>query len=402
MNHSMELVSPAGNIEKLKFAWLYGADAAYAGLPGFSLRERADNLDPKRLDEVLAAKAEAKGKKLYGAFNIYFSDGDLNALERTLERLPAGLFDAFILADPGAIRVFHKYFPRTPLHLSTQANCSNASAALVYRDLGFTRLILAREMDLAGIEAVKKTGGIDVEVFVHGAMCLSYSGRCHLSAYMTGRSANYGDCAHPCRWEYRVLEESERPGEYFPVLEGDDFASILSSKDLCLIDHLDQLRDAGVDAVKIEGRMKSIYYTAVTARAYRLAIDQLGVGTGADPAAYKEELFKVSHREFSTGFLFGKEEIEKPTLASYSRDYLYMGAIGERTEDGLFRLHLKNRLTAGAPVEYVGFDILFLTDSSFKLYDEFKNEVPHINHDTVAYLKTDLPVKPGYLIRKKG
>ncbi|MBN2351083.1 MAG: U32 family peptidase [Spirochaetales bacterium] len=394
----MELVSPAGNLEKLKTAYLYGADACYAGLPGFSLRERADNLDPERLEEVAAAKA---GKKLYGAFNICFTDADLDALERTLERLPEGLFDAFILSDPGAAGMFRGYFPRTPLHLSTQANCANASAALVWRDLGFSRIIPARELGLKDIEAMKKRSGLEIEVFVHGAMCLSYSGRCHLSAYLTGRSANRGDCAHPCRWEYRALEEAERPGEYFPAFEGEGFSSILSSKDLCLFDHLRELRDAGVDAVKIEGRMKSVYYTAVTARAYRRAVDRIEGRTDEDPTPYKEELYKVSRREFSTGFLFGKDEIAQPTFASYARDYLFMGTVMEKTAGGLFRLDLKNRLKGGEPVEYVGWDILFIPDSGFALFDGDKEPAPHIDHGKTAYLKTDKPLKPGYLIRKK-
>ncbi len=395
----MELVSPAGNLEKLTIAYLYGADACYAGLPGFSLRERADNLDPARLQEVAAAKS---GRKLYGAFNICFTDADLASLEKTLERLPAGLFDAFILSDPGAAGLFRAYFPRTPLHLSTQANCTNSAAALVYRDLGFSRIIPARELGLKEIEAMKKRSGLEIEVFAHGAMCLAYSGRCHLSAYLTGRSANRGDCAHPCRWEYRVLEEGKRPGEYFPAFEGDGFASILSSKDLCLFDHLRELRDAGVDAIKIEGRMKSVYYTAVTARAYRLAVDRSEGRTTVDPAPYKEELYKVSHREFSTGFAFGGEEIEKPTLVSYARDYLFMGTVREKTDDGLFRLDLKNRLASGEPVEYVGFDVLFIPDTDFSLLDENKEPAPHVNHGKIAYLKTDKPVKPGYLIRKKS
>ena len=393
----MELVSPAGNLEKLKYAYLYGADAAYIGLGGFSLRAQADNFTP---DDLAAAAALKNGRKLYGAFNVAFSDERLAALEAVLPRLPAGAFDAFILSDPGAVALFRRHFPRTPLHLSTQANCTNAAAALVYRDLGFTRVIAARELNLREIEVMKTKTGLEIEVFVHGAMCLSYSGRCHLSAWLAGRSANHGDCAHSCRWEYRVLEESERPGEYLPVVEGSDFTSLLSSKDLCLIDHLDRLRDAGVDAVKIEGRMKSAYYTAVTARAYRRGIDiSLGRST-EDLTPYKADLWNVSHREFSTGFLFGKEDIERPTLESYHRQYLFMGAVGEQTGPDEYRLDVKNRLTAGESIEYVGYDVPFLADSTYRLLDESRAAVPHVNHGCAAFLKTDQPVKPGYLIRK--
>jgi U32 family peptidase len=394
----MELVAPAGNLEKLKYAYLYGADAAYIGLPGFSLRAQADNF---ALEDLPAAAALKNGKKLYGAFNIAFTDPDLAALEETLSAVPTGVFDAFIVSDPGAVPRFRKHFPATPLHLSTQANCTNSEAARVYGDLGFTRIIAARELRLKEIEAMKRASGLEIEVFGHGAMCLSYSGRCHLSAYLAGRSANRGDCAHACRWEYRVLEESARPGEYLPVIEGENFTSLLSSRDLCLIDHLDALRDAGVDALKIEGRMKSAYYAAITARAYRRGIDIALGKSDEDLAPYKADLFNVSHREFSTGFLFGKEEISRPTLDAYRRAYLFLGAVGERQADGLYSLDLKNRLTAGEEIEYVGWDVPFIQDAGFELYDEHRARAPHINHGKIAFLKTDRPVKTGYLVRKK-
>ncbi|TVR34082.1 MAG: U32 family peptidase [Spirochaetaceae bacterium] len=282
----MELLSPAGNSEKLRWAYLWGADAAYIGLHGFSLRSRADNFGLQEFAELKRIKA---GRRLYCALNIYFFDHDIAALERALEQVDHGIFDAFIVSDLGILPTLRRRFPDTELHLSTQANCVNSEAARFYRDLGFSRVVPGRELSLAQIAAIKNTvPDLQLEVFAHGAMCLAYSGRCFLSRWMSDRSANQGDCAHSCRWNYRlgvdplVLEEQQRPGEYYPIIEADDFTEILSSRDLCMIDHLAPLRDAGVDSLKIEGRMKSVYYTAVVTRAYRAALDAL---SAPDPRA---------------------------------------------------------------------------------------------------------------------
>ena len=218
----------------------------------------------------------------------------------------------------------------------------------MYGDMGFSRVVLGREVSLAEIEAIKKAAPhIEIEAFVHGAMCLAYSGRCFLSAWMTGRSGNDGTCAHSCRWDYRVLEEEKRPGEYYPVIENEGFTSILSSKDICMIDYLKEMGDAGVDSLKIEGRMKSIYYTAVVTRAYRKALDRLAGKDIPDYQGYRDELEKVSHREFSTGFYFGREEIEKSTEISYQRQYIFMGSLGKELSPGRFELDIKNKIRRG-------------------------------------------------------
>ncbi len=394
----MELLSPAGNFEKLHYAYLYGADAAYIGVKDFSLRSRADNV----WGDEHAAIGKIKGqKKLYGALNIYFQEADLQRLEQALDYIARYPFDAFIVTDIGIVPVLRRRFPAMPLHLSTQANCTNSEAAKLYRDLGFSRIVLARELNLREIEKIKRDADVEIEAFVHGAMCVAYSGRCFLSRYMADRSANRGDCAHSCRWQYRVLEEGQRPGEYYPVIEGQDFTTILSSRDLCLIDHLADLRSAGVDAVKIEGRMKSIYYTAIVTRAYRKALDHLYDPAAEDPTLYRNELFKVSHREFSTGFYYGKKQVERPTLKSYQSSHEFVGVIGDSVGDGEYALDVKNRIQAGELLEYVGYDVLCIEDDGFCLFDGEGSAVSKVDHGKIAYIKTDRPVKPGYLIRRK-
>ena len=396
----MELLSPAGNIEKLYYAYEYGADAAYIGIKNFSLRAKADNFSADEYEDIRRVKGN---KKLYTALNIYFHDSDIETLEKESDYIHQYPLDGFIVSDIGILGFLKKNFPDKEIHLSTQANCVNTEAAKMYHDMGIKRIVLGRELSLKEIEAIKKNvPGLEIEVFAHGAMCLAYSGRCFLSKYLADRSANQGDCAHSCRWQYRVLEESERPGEYFPVVQGENFTSILSSKDLCMIGHLKELKDAGVDSIKIEGRMKSIYYTAVITRAYRKQLDYIEGISSEDPKPYVDEIFKVSHREFSTGFYYGKDEIEMPTFKSYMSEAQFLGSIEEEVEKGLYRLDVKNQILASDSIEYIGPDLLFLKDEGFILLDEEMQSVPKTDHGKIAYLKTDKKLKKGYIIRKKG
>ena len=402
----MELLAPAGNIEKLFYAYEYGADAAYIGLRNFSLRAKADNFSP---DEYSLIKKLKSGKKLYAALNIYFHDRDIRLLEENMENISRYSFDAFIISDPGILPLIRKYCPGAELHLSTQANCVNSESAKMYRDMGFSRIIPGRELSLSEIEEIKKrVENLEIEVFAHGAMCLAYSGRCFLSKYLADRSANKGDCAHSCRWQYRVLEESERPGEYFPVVEGENFTSILSSKDLCMIDHIKDLENAGVDSIKIEGRMKSIYYTAVVTRAYRKMIDLICRNIPSDVESFREEIFKVSHREMSTGFYFGRDEIEKPTFKSYQRHYVFLGSIIDRCdnvqggESYLYSIDVKNQIRSSDTVEYIGPDLLYLEDNNFTLLDSDYNIIDKTDHGKTAYIKTDKLLEKGFIIRKKS
>ncbi|MGM0432623.1 MAG: peptidase U32 family protein [Spirochaetota bacterium] len=402
----MELLAPAGNLEKLYYAYTYGADAAYIGIDGFSLRARADNVSADQWKNMEQIKGD---KKLYGALNIFFHQEDLKRLEDALPAIARYPFDALIVSDLGVVDLLKKHFPTTALHLSTQANCINAPAARMYRDMGFSRVVLGRETPLSDIAEIKEAvPELEIEAFAHGAMCIAYSGRCFLSRYLSDRSANQGDCSHSCRWHYRLhnlemaLEEEKRPGEYFPVYEGDGFTSILSSKDMCMIDYLQELQQAGVDSVKIEGRMKSIYYTAVTVRAYRKALDALDSGGGPESwNGYRNELFKVSRREYSTGFYFGTEEIEASTEKSYSREYLFLGSVGRKVGDNTFELIVKNQIRSGEEIEYIGPEVLYLPDSSFQLFDESGQKVEKVDHGKPCTIHSKQPLKPGYILRKK-
>jgi putative protease len=400
----IELLAPAGNIEKLHYAYRYGADAVYVGLDKFSLRQKADNFSAEALQKAGEIKGE---RKLYCAVNALFHQKEISRLEESLDEIGSFPFDAFIVSDLGAARLLRSRFPETQLHLSTQASCLNAEAVKTYQEFGFSRIILGREVRLEEIADIKAAvPEMELECFVHGAMCLAYSGRCFLSAYLADRSGNEGSCAHSCRWNWRVLEESQRPGEYLPIVEDPDggYTTILSSKDLCMIDHVAELRDAGIDSLKIEGRMKSLYYTAVVTRAYRKTIDALEKPGSVDAeslAAFRDELFRVSHREYSTGFFFSKQDIEAPCMESYQREYLFLGTVGEELESGRFLFHPKNHIDAGTAIEFVGPEIPFLEDEAFRLYDDDGNELAFADHGKSYQICPSVEVKPGYIVRRK-
>ena len=349
-----ELLAPAGNMDALRAALHFGADAVYGGMKHFGLRAFAGNFGPDELREAVR-ETHAAGRKFYVTMNIYPFDDELEAFgEAAKEAADCGV-DAAIVADPGAIRFLRAKVPGLPIHVSTQANTLNAPAAELYRELGCERVILAREMSLERIRALKqKVGdGIQLETFVHGASCMAYSGRCMLSAYLTGRSGNRGECAQPCRWQYAVMEE-KRPGEYLPVAEDEKGTYLFSARDLCLMPLLPELCDAGVASLKIEGRMKTEYYVAVVTGAYRRALDLLGKDREAFREALPEmtaELQCASHRLSDTGFLEGQPE--KPGEAEgfwQSREYTAK-VVGPEGPDGRARLLLKNRFYAGDELE---------------------------------------------------
>ncbi|MGN0728658.1 peptidase U32 family protein [Treponema sp.] len=326
----MELLSPAGNVEKLKYGYIYGADAAYIGLKNFSLRVKADNFYDNEYQEVCRLKKQFPGKKLHCALNIAFHNDEIDRLIQNIPYFKQYPIDAFIVQDLGIVPLLQREFPQAALHLSTQASCMNREAVKMYRRLGFSRVVMGREASLKEIAEIKDAvPDMEIECFVHGAMCIAYAGRCLMSAYLNGRSAQEGFCSHTCRWDYDVLaslgsdskqiaesgnlvlREHKRPEEFFPVYEGENFTSVLSSKDLCMIDHLDDLKKAGVDSLKIEGRMKSVYYVALVTRAYRKALDALeGKITKSQADLFVDELYKVSHRPFSTGFYYNKSDAD--------------------------------------------------------------------------------------------
>ena len=390
-----ELLAPAGNLEKLKIAFAYGADAAYMGLDEFSLRANAGNFTRDDLAEVAALKRES-GKKLYCALNILFHEGQIEDLKRRLEEISEWPFDAFIVSDMGAAKVLRDNGKNdVELHLSTQASCTNSEACKVYRSLGFKRVILGRETPIDDIRRIRDANpDLDLEVFVHGAMCMAYSGRCLLSSFLVGRSGQQGDCAHACRWHYR-LEEQERPGEWYPIEEEKGYTTILSSKDLCMIDHLQDLEDAGVSSFKIEGRMKSPYYVAAVTRAYRKVMDG-----DRHAASYREDIFNVSHRPYCTGFFYGQGPVSTMDGGSYIRDYTFCGMIGDEVRPHVYSLDLRNQIKQGEQIEYLDPSRPTMVDTNFKLLDSSFEYVDQIDHCKVQYLETQEPVSKGDIIRR--
>ena len=413
----MELLSPAGNIEKLEYAWEYGADAVYIGLKNFSLRAKADNFfeDEYRRIEALKNEYKKKGisKKLYCALNISFHNQDIKNLLENIEYFISYPIDAFIVQDLGIIKILKKHFPTSHLHLSTQANCINGEACKVYQDLGFSRVVLAREASLKDIEEIKKNvPEMEIECFVHGAMCIAYSGRCLISAYLTGRSANAGLCTHSCRWNYKMYkkeaesgewrcEEDERNGEFFPVEEGERYTSIFSSKDLCMIDHLKELKNAGVDSLKIEGRMKSLYYTALVTRAYRKKIDEIeGKIDAKEAEPFVTELYNTSHRAFGTGFYFDNINPNETVSGQSSSPYKLMGIIGKNVGENEWEFIARNKLNVGQTIEYLGKDVHAIKDASYKLLDfATRQEIEWTAEGHKTIIHTQMPIAEHFIVR---
>ena len=352
---SMELLSPAGNVEKLAYAYAYGADAAYIGLKKYSLRVKADNFYEDEYKKVVELKNRYPGKRLHCALNISFHDEEIDSLRANIDYFRQYPIDAFIVQDIGIVPLLQKEFPNAELHLSTQASCVNSEAVKMYKSIGFKRIVLGREISLAQIKRIKDAvPDMELETFVHGAMCIAYAGRCLMSAFLTGRSAQSGFCSHTCRWNFRVgeqpaenhiitpeeakaiaqsgnlvIEEEQRKGEYFPIFEGEDFTAILSSKDINMINHLADMKAAGLDSLKIEGRMKSTYYVAMVTRAYRKALDALEGKISAEEAApYIAELENVSHRESTTGFYYKKTDADKTTSGASDSKYQLAAQMG--------------------------------------------------------------------------
>lgn len=328
----MELLTGAGSAQKLYYALLYGADACYIGLEHFSLRAKADNFRGNDYQAVRTLKKRFPKKKIYCALNMIFCDKDIDDFLDKVEYFKNYPIDAFIVQDLGLIDILKKHFPSAALHLSTQASCINARAARLYKTLGFDRIILGREASLSDIARIKDSVDITLEAFCHGAMCIAYSGRCLMSAYMTGRSSQKGLCTHSCRWDYDVyLREYERD-ELFPVIAEDGFTQVLSSKDLCMVEHLSDMKKAGVDAIKIEGRMKSLYYSALVTQGYRAALDALDGKLTKDAARpFIDEIYNTSHREFSTGFYYSKDDANKVTKGVTTSPYTFCAILnGEK------------------------------------------------------------------------
>lgn len=403
-----ELLAPAGDLEKLKIAVLYGADAVYFGGEMFSLRAGAGNLTIEEMREGIAF-AHERGKRCYLTMNIFAHNEDIGPLTDYLGQIKDLGIDAFIVSDPGIVDLVQEIIPEAEIHLSTQANMTNYRTANFWHKMGVKRLVLARELTFPEIIEIRRNipDDMEIEAFVHGAMCISYSGRCLLSNFMIERDANRGACAHPCRWKYSLMEE-KRPGEYYPVEEDERGTYILNSRDLCMIEHIPEIVNSGIMSAKIEGRMKSIFYVATIVHAYRKAIDAYF----ADPEHYQfdeewmTELKKVSHREFTTGFYF-----HQPTnldqnyqTSAYTREYSFVGLVKDYDpETGFALVEQRNKMTVGEEIEIFGPDMDYYAQKVGEMYDAETGEplasAPHPQQ--MLRMKMDRPVKANYMIRKK-
>ena len=355
MSRSIELLIPASSLEVLKTAVIFGADAVYIGGEAFGLRAKAKNFSMEEMKEGIEF-AHAHNVKVYVTANILAHNDDLEGVREYFEELREIKPDALIIADPGVFEIAKEVCPEIERHISTQANNTNYATYNFWYRQGASRVVSARELSLKEIKEIRERipEDLEIETFVHGAMCISYSGRCLLSNYFTGRDANQGACTHPCRWKYAVVEE-KRPGEYLPVYENERGTYIFNSKDLCMIEHIPELIDAGIDSFKIEGRMKTALYVATVARTYRKAIDDYQ----KDPELYKknmpwylDQISNCTYRQFTTGFFFGKSDHETQIYDNntYIREYTYLGIVGA-VENGLARIEQRNKFSVGETIE---------------------------------------------------
>lgn len=362
-----EIVSPAGNFEKMKFAFAYGADAVYVGVKSFSLRDQATNFSLEELANAISY-AHHLGKRLYIATNIFFHNRHLLPFQAFISEIASLKVDGLIVSDIGMISWLREHYPDIPIHVSTQANTTNMQTCRFYEKLGVKRVVLARELSLEEIKEIRENVSLELEAFVHGAMCISYSGRCLLSNYFTNpriykrdekfspgktirtRDANLGDCAQSCRWEYYLVEKT-RQNQMLPIEESENGTAILSSKDLNLASHLDHLMKAGITSFKIEGRMKSIYYVANVTRVYRHCLDAFLQGKKPLPEMLNE-LFKISHREYTTGFYFPHNESLQVTDPTYSREYTFLGYVKEKNGNEA-RCQSMNQIHTDRPIEII-------------------------------------------------
>lgn len=402
-----ELLAPAGNLEKLKIALTYGADAVYIGGEEFSLRVAADNFTNDEIRQGVEY-AKSRGKKVYLTANIIPHNKDIDEYEKFLHEVKDTGIDAIILSDIGMFDITKEIAPEVDIHISTQANNVNYRSARKWYEMGAKRVILARELSLGEISEIRERTDPDLELeaFVHGAMCISYSGRCLLSNYMSGRDSNQGACAHPCRWKYYLMEE-QRPGEYMPVYENERGTFIYNSKDLCMIEHIDKLVECGLSSFKIEGRVKSEFYVATVIAAYRQAIDSYL----EDPENWKfnpewyAELKKVSHRDYTTGFYFGKPGGSEQHYASssYIRNYDMVGTVDDFDEEKMMaKVIQKNRFFVGDEVEFLCPDGSFFTQKINEIIDEKGRSIDVANRpQSIVYIKTEQKAEKSSFMRKK-
>ena len=390
-----ELLIPASSLEVLKTAVIFGADAVYIGGEAFGLRAKAKNFSMEDMKEGIQF-AHAHEVRVYVTANILAHNGDLSGVEAYFQELTAIGPDALIISDPGVFTIAKRICPEIEIHISTQANNTNYATYRFWHELGAKRVVSARELSMKEIKEIRANipDDLEIETFVHGAMCISYSGRCLLSNYFTGRDANQGACTHPCRWKYAVMEES-RPGEYLPVYENERGTYIFNSKDLCMIGHIPDLIDAGIDSFKIEGRMKTALYVATVARTYRKAIDDYL----KDPALYEknmtwylDQISNCTYRQFTTGFFYGKPSAEAQIYDSntYIKEYTYLGIIGDTRADGRVRIEQRNKFLVGDQIEIMKPDGSNVTTTVLGIENEDGEAMESAPHPKqVLWLKLD-------------
>lgn len=404
----IELLAPAGDINKLKTAVEYGADAVYLGGESFGLRKASKNFSMEDIKWATDYLHE-RGKKIHVTLNIIPHNNDMEGVEDYIKELYEIGVDALIVADPGMFMKVKEVAPDFPIHISTQGSVTNVETVKFWQKLGAERVVMARELSLKEVaDIIKEVGdSIEVETFAHGAMCMSYSGRCLLSNYMTGRDANMGDCAQPCRYKYHLVEE-KRPGEYFPIEEHDEGTFIMNSKDLCMIEHIDEMIEAGIASLKIEGRVKSEYYLATVIRSYRMAIDAYY----RDPENYKydpsllEEIKKVSHRDFTTGFFFGQANENSQVYKdnSYIRGYDFVGIVLDYDEDTkIATIEQRNRVFVGEEIEIFGPGVKHFDYKIEKMLDDKDREIDVANKAKQIFkIKIDQSIKKGFILRREN
>lgn len=399
----IEILSPAGDMECLDSALSFGADAVYLAGDLYGMRTASKNFSDTQM-KTAVEKAHSLNKKIYVTINTIPRNKDIVSLPDYLMFLESINVDAFIVADFGVIELCKKYAPNTDLHISTQAGIVNYESANAFYNLGAKRIVLARELSLDEIAEIRArtNNDLEIECFVHGAMCVSFSGRCLISSFMTGRDANRGDCTQPCRWKYHLYEEN-REGQFFPVIENDTGTFLYNSRDLCMIDYIDKLADAGVSSLKIEGRAKSSYYTAVTTNAYRHALDEYykNPENFVLPEWIKEELEKISHREYSTGFFFGNEPGQVTSNGGYIRKYNVV-AFCDSSNGNESKITQRNKFSEGDVLDVLPPSGVPFITKCISLYDERGNEVvdaPHAMQKLVMF--TDVNIPANSVIRKK-
>lgn len=402
----IELLAPAGDLERLKTAFIYGADAVYIGGEIFGMRSAAKNFNKEDMAEGVRF-AHERGKQVFVTVNIIPRNEEFEQLEAYLKELEEIGVDAVIVSDPGVFSVVKKVVPNMEIHISTQASTTNAASATFWYNQGAKRVVMARELSFEEIKEIRDNSpeGMDIEAFIHGAMCMSYSGKCVISNYTTGRDANRGACAQSCRWKYTLVEEQEN-GDYEKVLDDVDAEFFFNTKDMCMINYIPQIIESGINSFKIEGRMKTAYYVATTVRAYRMAIDEYI----KDPENWEfnpmwlEELKKGSHRHFSEGFYLGKTTTRDQNYesASYVRNYDFIGVVrGHEEESGLVIVEQRNRMFVGDEIEIIGPYKETMYGKILEMYNEENEPIESAPHaKQIVKMKLDIPVEEHYMLRK--